>query len=84
MTTSTYEVYGAVPTMEKEKLDALLEPYELPEAGEETLGGVHQAANVEASTATTIAGLKDDLNALLTALKTAGIMAADAEEEAGT
>lgn len=32
------------------------------------------------STATTIAGLKDDLNALLAKLKEAGLMEADAEE----
>lgn len=34
------------------------------------------------STATTVAGLKDDFNALLGKLKSAGLMAAD--EEAGT
>ena len=33
------------------------------------------AENVEASTATTVAGLKDDFNALITALIAAGIMA---------
>ena len=33
--------------------------------------------NQAASTATTIALLKDDLNSLLAALKTAGLMAAD-------
>ena len=37
------------------------------------------AANQAASTATTIAGLVTDFNALLTKLKTAGLMAADAE-----
>jgi len=35
------------------------------------------AANQANSTATTVAGLKDDLNALLAKLKTAGIMVAD-------
>lgn len=35
-------------------------------------------ANQPASTATAIAGLKDDFNALLTKLKAAGIMEADA------
>ncbi len=37
------------------------------------------AANQAASTATTIAGLVTDFNALLTKLKTAGLMEADAE-----
>ena len=35
------------------------------------------AANQAASEATTIAALKEDFNALLTKLKTAGLMAAD-------
>ena len=37
------------------------------------------AANQAASTATTIAGLVTDFNALLTKLKTAGLMEADEE-----
>ena len=37
------------------------------------------AANQAASTATTIAGLVTDFNALITKLKTAGLMEADAE-----
>lgn len=84
MTTSHYEVYGTLPTMTEEQKSELLsfDPYVLPEAGEETLGGVLQAANVEASTATTVAGLKEDFNGLLSALKEAGIMVPDAEEEA--
>lgn len=40
--------------------------------------GFPAAANQEASTATTVAGLKDDLNALITKLKDAGLMVADA------
>lgn len=81
MTTSTYEVYGDMPTMEKEKLEAILAmgEYEMPEAGEETLGGVHQAENIEDSTATTVDALKSDFNDLLAALKAAGIMAPDEE-----
>ena len=39
------------------------------------------AANQAATTATTIAGLVTDFNALLTKLKTAGLMAADPEPE---
>lgn len=38
------------------------------------------AANQADSEATTIAALKDDLNALLAKLKTAGLMTADAQE----
>ncbi len=47
------------------------------EGGEELFGGENSftpASNVPASEATTIAALRDDLNALLTALKTAGLM----------
>lgn len=39
------------------------------------------AANQPGSTATTVAALKDDLNTLLAALKTAGLMEADATGE---
>jgi len=37
------------------------------------------AENLADSTATTVAGLKDDLNALLSKLKAAGLMASDAQ-----
>lgn len=47
------------------------------EASAEAIGGVKLVANQEASTASTVAALKDDLNTLLEALKTAGVMAAD-------
>ena len=39
------------------------------------------AENQADSTATTVAGLKDDFNACLAKLKAAGLMAADAEAE---
>ena len=42
------------------------------------------AANQAASTADTVAKLKTDFNALLEALKAAGLMEADAEEEPGS
>ena len=42
------------------------------------------AANQAASTATTVAQLKDDINTLLTKLKTAGLMEADAESNGGS
>ena len=45
------------------------------------LTGFPKAANQEASTASTVSALKDDLNALLAALKTAGLMEPDAENE---
>lgn len=41
------------------------------------LEGFPTAANVPASTATAVAGVKDDLNAVIAALKAAGLMAAD-------
>ena len=44
--------------------------------------GLPSAANQTASTAATVAALKDDFNALLTKLKTAGLMAADTVSEA--
>ena len=57
------------------------ETYTLPEATAETLGGVKQAENVEESSATSVAGLKDTVNAILSSLKAAGVMTPDAEEE---
>lgn len=45
--------------------------------------GFTQMPNQAASTATTIALLKDDFNSLLAALKTAGLMAADVSAEEG-
>ena len=46
-------------------------------ATEQTAGSVYQATNQTESTATTIADLKSDFNALMQKLKDAGIMAAD-------
>ena len=43
-----------------------------------------KVANIADSEATTIAALKEDFNGLLAALKAAGVMAPDAEEEPGT
>ena len=43
------------------------------------IDGLPQAENQADSTATTVAALKDDLNALLSKLKAAGLMAADSE-----
>ena len=47
----------------------------LPTATTSVLGGVKQATNQADSTATDVAGLKTDFNALLAKLKTAGLMA---------
>lgn len=44
-----------------------------------TVTGFPQAANQAASAATTVTELKDDLNTLLAALKTVGLMADDSE-----
>lgn len=52
-------------------------------AGTDSYGTVKQAANQADSTATTVAGLKDDFNGLLAKLKAAGLMAADAVVDDG-
>lgn len=44
-----------------------------------TLIGLPSAANQKPSSATTVAALKDDFNALLLKLKAAGLMAEDSE-----
>ena len=60
---------------------------ELVIEGKLTLGdsaeteGLPVAANQSASTATSVATLKDDFNALLASLKTAGLMAADESQD---
>ena len=51
------------------------ETYTLPGAAADALGGVMLAENQADSTASTVSGLKDDLNALLAKLKAAGVMA---------
>lgn len=51
--------------------------FPLSAATAEKLGGVKQAANQAASTATTVAAAVADLNTLIASLKTAGIMVAD-------
>lgn len=55
---------------------------ELDILGKLSLGGgeIKQAENQAASTATTVAGIVTDFNGLLTKLKAAGLMAADAAE----
>ena len=50
----------------------------IPAATANSLGGVKMAANQAASEATELADLVTAFNGLLSALKTAGIMAADA------
>lgn len=55
--------------------------YTLPEAGTDELGGVLLAENQADSTASTVAALKDDLNALLAKLKACGLMAVDMPSE---
>lgn len=49
--------------------------YTLPAANTTTLGGVKQAAAQEDSTASDVAGLVTDFNALLAKLRAAGILA---------
>ena len=52
------------------------------EGGDALFGGagITPAANLPASDATTIAALKDDFNALLSALKAVGLMEADGQQ----
>ena len=50
-------------------------------ASADALGGVKQAVHQADSTASTVAGLKEDLNALLAKLKASGVMAADEPAE---
>ena len=52
------------------------------EGGDNLFGGagITPAANIPASDATTIAALKDDFNALLSALKAVGLMEADGQQ----
>ena len=75
-----------LPGAEVEGLSDLLDipeegGYTLSAATADTLGGVKAAANQADSAASTVSALKDDLNALLTKLKAAGIMVADAPGE---
>ena len=48
-----------------------------------SVDGLPKAGNQAASTATTVAQLKDDINALLTKLKAAGLMASDETDGEG-
>ena len=48
-----------------------------------SIEGLPKAENQAASTATTVAQLKDDINALLTKLKAAGLMAPDETDDDG-
>lgn len=53
---------------------------DLPAATADAIGGVKLVANQAASTAADVEGVVADLNTLIAALKTAGVMAADATE----
>lgn len=55
-------------------LAALGDKYTLPAAKKTTLGGVKQMSKVEDASTDTGADLKDKINEILAALKTAGIM----------
>ena len=85
--TSHYEVFGTLPTLTDEEKERIMnppeppEPYVLPAASADALGGVKLAENVADSEAETLAALVTSFNALLASLKAAGIMAADEEAE---
>ena len=77
--TKNYHAHGGDELVIGGKLTFL--PGATVEGGEglfDAASAATQMPNMAASTASTIALLKDDFNALLTALKTAGYMAADA------
>ena len=85
---ATEEALGGVLAAAKAETDTLeakigedhklyVPPYTLPAAEAAALGGVLLAANQAASTATELAGLVTEFNTLISALKAAGIMAAD-------
>ena len=81
--TKNYHAHGGSEWVIGGKLTFL--PGATVEGGDGLFGendpGFTQMPNQAASTATTIALLKDDFNALLAALKTAGLMVADAPVE---
>ena len=66
----TKELMNALET----DLTALGDKYTLPAAKTSTLGGVKQMSNVEDASTDTGTDLKDKINEILAALKTAGIM----------
>lgn len=76
-TTCKKALYGITFIKSNGTVDTAGITYTLPAATETAEGGVKMAANVPASEAEALADLVDDVNALLSSLKTAGIMAAD-------
>lgn len=73
MTARVYEISGKtveVATMS----DVSAGGYVLPAATTSAIGGVKKMTNQAASTATDVAGVVTDLNALITKLKAAGMM----------
>jgi len=74
----TDTVEAKIGTDAKLYVPAYPEDYVLPVAAAEALGGVKLAENQVDSSASTIAGLNVEFNALLAKLKAAGIMAPDA------
>jgi hypothetical protein len=86
---ATEETLGGVLAAEKSESDTVeakigedhklyVPPYTLPAAAADLIGGVKRTANQATSTAEDVATLVSNFNTLLSALKTAGIMAADA------
>ena len=79
-TTHNYFAHGGNELVIGGKLTFL--PTASVEDGDALFGGagITPAANLPASDATTIAALKDDFNALLSALKAVGLMEADGQQ----
>ena len=74
----TYTVEAKIGEDSKLYVPAYPEDYVLPAADADALGGVKLMANQADSTASTIATLNIEFNALLAKLKAAGMMAPDA------
>ena len=79
-TARNYHAHGGSEWVVGGKLTFL--PTATVEGGDNLFGGtgITLAANLPASNATTIAALKDDFNALLSALKAVGLMEADGQQ----
>ena len=67
---------GKLTNLHNVQSEGLSELLDMPERG-----GLTAAANLTDSTATRVAGLKDDFNALLAKLKVPGIITADSPAE---
>ena len=78
---ATEDALGCVKAAAKSETETV--PVKIGPDGTLYVPACPAAANQAASTATTVAALKDDFNTLLAALKTVGLMEADEEPDDG-